>query len=132
MDTVTDHFHFLYAIVSLVETFLNRTAYSPSWSGVSSAANAARSYGMRLEATPLDIARWTYDGRQDILSRVGIEREGTEILGGTLWVGPDGRRVAECPFIELRADGKYYCGIQDTKPEACTAHWCKKYIDPSN
>jgi Fe-S-cluster containining protein len=88
-----------------------------------------KKHGMRLEATPLDIARWTYDRRQDILSLVGIERDGSEILGGTLWVGPDGRRVAECPFIELRADGKYYCGIQETKPEACTAHWCLKYLE---
>jgi Fe-S-cluster containining protein len=88
-----------------------------------------RKHGMRLEATPLDIARWTFDGRQDILSRVGIERTAGEVTGGTLWVGPDSRRVGACPFIELRADGKYYCGIQETKPEACTAHWCQKYQD---
>ena len=97
--------------------------------GCTQCGECCKKHGMRLEATPLDIARWTFDGRVDILSRVGIEREGGEVSGGALWVGPDGRRVSECPFIELRADGKYYCGIQETKPEACTAHWCPKYID---
>ncbi len=99
--------------------------------GCTQCGECCKKHGMRLEATPLDIARWTFDGRVDILSRVGIEREGGEVSGGALWVGPDGRRVSECPFIELRADGKYYCGIQETKPEACTAHWCPKYIDSS-
>jgi len=97
--------------------------------GCTQCGECCKKYGMRLEATPLDIARWTFDGRNDILSRVGIERAGEEVLGGTLWVGPDGHRVIECPFIELRADGKYYCGIQEIKPEACTAHWCQNYID---
>jgi Fe-S-cluster containining protein len=97
--------------------------------GCNQCGECCKKYGMRLEASPLDIARWIFDGRDDILSRVGIEYAGTEVVGGALWVGPDGRRVTECPFLELRADGKYYCGIQETKPEACTAHWCLKYID---
>jgi hypothetical protein len=99
--------------------------------GCTLCGECCRKYGMRLEATPLDIARWTFDGRQDILSRVGIERERGEVTGGVLWIGPDGRNVSECPFLELRADRKYYCGIQETKPEVCTMHWCKKYLDDS-
>ena len=97
--------------------------------GCTQCGECCKKHGMRLEATTLDIARWTFDGRQDILARVGIEREGAEVSGGVLWVCPDGRRASVCPFLELRTDGKYYCGIQDTKPEACTAHWCKNYID---
>jgi Fe-S-cluster containining protein len=97
--------------------------------GCTQCGECCKKYGMRLEATPLDIARWTTDGRQDILSRVGIMRDDTGISGGVLWIEKDGRRVSVCPFLELREDGKYYCGIQETKPEACTAHWCKKYID---
>ncbi len=97
--------------------------------GCSQCGECCRQYGMRLEATTLDIARWTADGRQDILARVGVEYVGREITGGVLWVDRDGRRSARCPFLELREDGKYYCGIQDVKPEACTAHWCKNYLD---
>lgn len=88
-----------------------------------------RKYGWRLEATPLDIARWTLDGRDDILSRVGIERDNGEVAGCVLWVSPDGSRAGACPFLELRADGKYYCGIQETKPEVCTGHWCARYLE---
>jgi Fe-S-cluster containining protein len=88
-----------------------------------------KKYGMRLEASSLDIARWTFDGRTDILSRVGIVREDGKISGGALWVDPDGSRVSQCPFLELHADGKYYCGIQETKPEVCNTHWCRRYID---
>jgi|AGTN01.1.fsa_nt_gi Uncharacterised protein family (UPF0153). len=91
-----------------------------------------KKYGWRLEASPLDIARWTFDDRADILSRVGIERSGENVSGGILWIDRDGRRVSECPFLELRSDGKYYCGIQETKPEVCTAHWCQRYVDTTH
>ncbi len=97
--------------------------------GCTQCGECCRKYGMRLEATPLDIACWTLDRREDILSRVGLERESGEVTGGALWVGTDGRPSKECPFLELREDGKYYCGIQETKPEVCTTHWCNKYLD---
>ena len=97
--------------------------------GCTQCGECCKKYGWRLEATPLDIARWTLDRREDILSRVGIVREGGEVSCGVLWVNPDGGRVSVCPFLELRSDRKYYCGIQETKPEACTAHWCPKYLD---
>jgi Fe-S-cluster containining protein len=96
--------------------------------GCTQCGECCKKYGWRLEATPLDIARWTFDRRQDILSQVGIVWEDGEVTGGMLWVGPDGRRVGTCPFLELRADGKFYCGIQEAKPEACTAHWCQNYL----
>ncbi len=84
-------------------------------------------YGMRLEATPLDIARWRLEKRDDILARVGIEFKGDEAVGGRLWVDEDGNGARECPFLLLR-DNKYYCGIQDTKPEVCTWYYCERYI----
>ncbi len=79
---------------------------------------------MRLEASPLDIARWRLGERADILVRVGID---TLDGGGRLWVDQDGKRVKACPFLELR-DDKYYCGIHDAKPEACVGHYCEKYL----
>ena len=97
--------------------------------GCTQCGECCKKYGMRLEATTLDIARWTFQDRQDILARVGIERQDTEVTGGRLWVDPEGRRASVCPFLERRADGKYYCGIQETKPEACTAHWCRNYLE---
>jgi Fe-S-cluster containining protein len=100
--------------------------------GCTQCGECCKKYGWRLEATPLDIARWTIDRRSDILSRVGIHKEGGEVSCGTLWVNPDGSRVSECPFLDLRADGKYYCGIQETKPEVCTTHWCTKYLGVSD
>jgi hypothetical protein len=84
---------------------------------------------MRLDATPLDIARWTADGRHEVLSHVRVLYEGTEISGGVLWVENDGSRVEQCPFLELREDEKYYCGIQDYKPEVCTWHYCERYLE---
>lgn len=83
---------------------------------------------MRLEATPLDIARWRLDGRQDILSRVRITHDGPEVSGGVLWVERDGSPARQCPFLEQRDDGKYYCGIQDAKPEVCGWHYCQNYL----
>ncbi len=97
--------------------------------GCTQCGECCKKYGTRLEATALDIARWTLDGRQDILAHVGTGREGTEARDGVLWVGQDGRRASVCPFLELWEDGKFYCGIQEIKPEACTAHWCKNYLD---
>ncbi len=82
---------------------------------------------MRLEASPLDIARWRLEGRDDILAHVGIEYRGSEVAGGQLWVDSQGKRLKECPFLELRDDGKYYCGIHDSKPEVCVWHYCAKY-----
>jgi len=81
---------------------------------------------MRLEATPLDIARWRRDGRDDILARVQIGGSGAE--GGLLWIGSDGSRARQCPFLEQKKDGLFYCGIHEAKPEVCTAHFCQRYL----
>lgn len=97
--------------------------------GCTQCGECCKKYGTRLEATTLDIARWIFYERQDILVRVCLEREDTGVSGGILWVDLDGRRASICPFLELRADGKHYCGIQEIKPEACKAHWCKNYLD---
>ncbi len=82
---------------------------------------------MRLEASPLDIARWRLGDREDILAHVGIELSGGEVTGGRLWVDNEGKRLQQCPFLELRGD-KYYCGIHDSKPEVCVWHYCDKYL----
>lgn len=84
-------------------------------------------YGMRLEASPLDIARWVADDRKDILRHVALIYEGEEISGGTLWVDEHGEKAKSCPFLRLSSDGKYYCGIQEIKPEVCTWHYCENY-----
>jgi len=84
-------------------------------------------HGMRLEATPLDLARWVRDGRQDILDRVGIDYdEKGEVSGGRLWVNTDGSPAAACPFL-CGEGGKYYCGIHDVTPEVCGTHYCVNY-----
>ncbi|HEY3421904.1 MAG TPA: YkgJ family cysteine cluster protein [Methanocellaceae archaeon] len=85
-----------------------------------------KKYGMRLEASPLDIAKWRQDGRTDILRHVGICTENGEISHGNLWVGDDGERLKECPFLTCENE-KFFCGIQDVKPEVCTFHYCEKY-----
>jgi Fe-S-cluster containining protein len=82
---------------------------------------------MRLEASPLDIARWRLDDRKDILEHVGIEYFGGEVAGGLLWVDKGGKRLNECPFLELRGE-KYYCGIHEVRPEVCAWHYCDKYF----
>jgi Fe-S-cluster containining protein len=84
-------------------------------------------YGMKLEATALDIARWRLEKRDDILAHVKIEFRGEEAIGGRLWIDKDGNAAKECPFLALR-DDKYYCEIQDTKPEVCTWYYCERYI----
>ncbi|HTX44399.1 MAG TPA: YkgJ family cysteine cluster protein [Methanocella sp.] len=95
--------------------------------GCTQCGSCCRKYGMRLEASPLDIARWRLDDRKDILAHVGIEYAGGEVAGGRLWVDGEGKRVKECPFLELRGE-KYYCGIHDSKPEVCARHYCDKYF----
>jgi len=98
-------------------------------SGCTMCGACCRKYGMRLEASQLDIARWRLDGREDILACVGVEFGGSgEVAGGKLWVNPDGSRVSECPFT-YELDGKCYCGIHDAKPEVCATHFCIKYYD---
>ena len=85
-----------------------------------------RRYGMRLEASPLDIAKWRQGERQDILRHVGVQRENGNVTGGILWVDADGERLKECPFLTCENE-KYYCAIQDVKPEVCTWYFCEKY-----
>ncbi|CAJ35512.1 YkgJ family cysteine cluster protein [Methanocella arvoryzae] len=100
--------------------------------GCTQCGSCCLKYGMRLEATPLDLARWTLDGRQDILSRVGVDYdEKGEVTGGRLWINPDGSPAAECPFM-YEKEGKYYCGIHEIKPEVCVAHICIKYYGNTN
>lgn len=96
--------------------------------GCTQCGSCCRKYGMRLEASPLDIARWRLEDRSDILAHVGTEYLGGEVVCGQLWVDDAGNRLKECPFLELRGDGKYYCGIQGSKPEVCVWHYCAKYL----
>ena len=95
-------------------------------SGCTQCGVCCKKYGMRLEATPLDIAKWQQGERNDILRHVGIRTEHGEVSHGDLWVGEDGERLKECPFLYCENE-KYFCGIQDVKPEVCTAHFCEKY-----
>jgi hypothetical protein len=85
---------------------------------------------MRLEASPLDIARWRLDGRHDILRHVGIEYENGNVTGGRLWVDEKGEKAKECPFL-VQDGEKYYCRIHDAEPEVCACHYCKKYFGPT-
>lgn len=83
---------------------------------------------MKLEASPLDIARWTYDSREDILRHVQIEYDQNgEVAGGMLWVDDNGQRLNVCPFLRGTSGGTYYCDIQDIKPEVCVWHYCNRY-----
>lgn len=97
-------------------------------SGCAQCGSCCKRFGMRLEASPLDIARWRLDERVDILSHVGLDLADGVVMGGRLWVDEAGNRVAQCPFLELRDDQKYYCGIHEAKPEVCTWHYCEKYF----
>jgi Fe-S-cluster containining protein len=97
-------------------------------SGCVQCGSCCKKFGMRLEASPLDIARWRLESRADILGHVGIELSGGEVTGGRLWVDENGAPARECPFLELRDDKKYYCGIHGSKPEVCTWHYCEKYL----
>lgn len=95
--------------------------------GCTQCGTCCKKYGWRLEASPLDIARWTFNGNTDILAHVGVTYdERGEVSGGVLWVNSDGTRTKECPFLTC-VEGKYFCGIQELKPEVCTAHFCEKY-----
>jgi len=97
--------------------------------GCTQCGGCCRKYGMRLEASPLDIARWTLGGRPDILARVGVEYdEKGEVAGGRLWVDEGGHPASACPFY-FEAAGKSCCGIHDAKPEVCEKHYCVQYYD---
>lgn len=95
--------------------------------GCTRCGTCCKKYGMRLDASPLDIARWRMGDRQDILKHVGIEYENGSVSGGRLWVDGEGNRVKECPFLEQRGE-KYYCSIHDAEPEVCAWHYCDKYL----
>ena len=94
--------------------------------GCTQCGTCCKRYGMRLEASPLDIARWRRDQRQDILRHVGLVRENGAVTGGLLWVDAAGQRLEACPFLQGDRE-KYFCAIQDAKPEVCTGHFCEKY-----
>ncbi len=96
-------------------------------SGCTQCGSCCKKYGMRLDATPLDIARWRFDNRQDILKYVGIEHENGEVSGGRLWVDVQGTPVKECPFLRHEGE-KYFCSIHNAEPEVCAWHYCDKYL----
>jgi Fe-S-cluster containining protein len=96
-------------------------------SGCIQCGSCCKKYGMRLDATPLDIARWRLDDRQDILRHVGIDRENGEVSGGRLWVDSQGNRVEACPFLLYEGE-KYFCSIHNAEPEVCAWHYCDKYL----
>ena len=97
-------------------------------SGCTQCGRCCLNFGMRLEASPLDIVRWRLDNRHDILSHVGLDFVDGKVSGGRLWVDASGNPVKQCPFLDLRSDNKYYCGIHEAKPEVCTWHYCEKYF----
>jgi Fe-S-cluster containining protein len=77
-------------------------------------------YGHHLDLTPEDVARWTTEGRKDILRYVdkGMPEEG--------WMNP---RTGEpfvsgrCPFLKKNKTG-LSCRINATKPEVCRNFPC--------
>ncbi|MCD1294159.1 zinc/iron-chelating domain-containing protein [Methanocella sp. CWC-04] len=97
-------------------------------SGCTQCGTCCLKYGMRLEASGQDIAKWMFDGREDILRHVLIRYdEKGEVSEGILWVDENGNKVASCPFLRSTEDKRYFCGIQDAKPEVCSWHFCEKY-----
>ena len=59
----------------------------------------------RIGISEPDIARWTREGRLDILGEV------SELSG---W-----RTPGPCPFLVPIGAGRYSCSIYDTRPETC-------------
>lgn len=59
----------------------------------------------RLSVCGDDVARWTSEGRQDILAKVGKE---------SAWHKP-----GACPFVVRISADRYACAIYDTRPLTC-------------
>lgn len=66
--------------------------------------------------TDEDLARWTREGRGDILHV--IERESAIWMGDHLVSSSDGHYIGECPFLKNRG-GRYDCTIYETRPSVC-------------
>ena len=71
-------------------------------------------YGTTLSVNEEDQARWTREGRDDLLARVGE--------GGRLWREPDGTWAEACPYIVRTGGDTAHCGIHETKPAICRAY----------
>ena len=72
-------------------------------------------FGDTLAAEEADLARWSGEGRGDLLARVGE--------GGALWVDPQtGEDLDRCPYLERTGPDAARCSIHATKPDMCRAY----------
>lgn len=78
---------------------------------------------MVLITKPADYRRWVEEGRGDILRCATIPPEGG--YGDLLPAEGTDANYEYCPFIVKTEDGKYSCGIQETKPDVCRAFYCE-------
>lgn len=67
------------------------------------------------------MARWTHEGREDVLEWVEPVALGDIVVAYDIWMDPEsGEDVSRCPWLrKLPGTDKYVCRIQDTKPELC-------------
>ena len=72
-------------------------------------------------ASEEDVARWTHEGREDVLEWVEPVALGDIVVAYDIWMDPEsGEDVSRCPWLrKLPGTDKYVCRIQDTKPELC-------------
>ncbi len=71
-----------------------------------------------------DYVRWKHQRRWDILRYAWIPKLSDG--WGDLWIDPaTGEDVRRCPFLKRSFQGKYVCGIEDTKPRICREFWCE-------
>lgn len=83
-----------------------------------------REQGFDLTVTPGDTRRWKRQGRTDILRYVWVSKG----LGGygDIWIDPEtGEDLGYCPFLQKVSQGKYICGIYETRPKICREFWCE-------
>ncbi len=76
------------------------------------------------ECTEKDYRMWQALGRDDILERVGIVKQGDRITAYQLWIEPfTGRLSKICPWLDtIGNNNKYGCKIHDVKPEICRSY----------
>jgi len=80
--------------------------------GCRSCGKCCELFGANLTATPGDVARWTREGRFELLARVSSM--------GHLWIDPaTGTRLSRCPYLVRIAPGRARCRIHATKPQMC-------------
>jgi len=90
----------------------------------SQCGKCCREQGRELTMVREDYVRWKRQRRWDILRYAWIPdlSDGW----GDLWIAPaTGEDVRRCPFLKRSAQGKYVCGIEDTKPQICREFWCE-------